>query len=241
MVRGKPVIGVGAGYILQKGKGKVGLPATYVDAVVKGGGVPLALPPTDDLDLVGEMLDRVDGALLTGGPDISAARYGQEQHEKANPLLPRREAFDLAVLAEADRRGMPTLAICLGIQVVNVGRGGTLIQDIPSQAPSEIKHAPAAGETWPEHLVEVAPDTLLSSIVGAGEFVVNSSHHQAVDRVGKGLVVSARASDGTIECVEDAGGRFFLGLQWHPERLTDRPRHLAIFEALVEAASRNDE
>lgn len=240
MGRKRPVIGIEAEFVHEtvnaKEKGRVRLWAEYSDAIVKAGGAPLILPATAPPELAGDMLDRVDGLLISGGPDISPARFGSEPHPSVKPLLPRREDFAFRVFEEAERRDMPILAICLGIQVVNVGRGGTLVQDIPSQLETTIKHRPDEGEDYPEHPAHVAPDTLLASIVGAGEITVNSSHHQAIERVGEGLVVTARAEDGIIECLEDPTKRFLLGIQWHPERLTDRPRHLALFEALVEAA-----
>jgi len=236
----KPLIGVCAGFGRQEGGPddvtQVRLPTNYVDAVAMAGGLPLVLAPCEPLDLAREMIAAVDGVLLTGGPDIDPRRYGREPDSSVVMLDPRRERFDLLVAEVAAQLRKPTLAICLGIQVVNVARRGELIQDLPSQRPDLGRHRGEPGGEDAVHNAFVAPGTLLASIVGAGRIEVNSSHHQAVERPGDGLAVSARAETGLIEAVEDPGLPFYLGVQWHPERLLDRPLHRRLFEALVNAA-----
>jgi putative glutamine amidotransferase len=205
--------------------------------VEKAGGVPLLLSPTLSPALAGRVVDRIDGLLVPGGADLSPRRYGQRPHPAHRPLPSRLEDFWFRALEEADRRRMAILGICLGSQVLNVARGGTLVQDIPTQWPDPVPHRPEEGTRRRTHPVIVAPGTFLASIVGEGRLETNSSHHQAIDRPGRGLVVSARAQDGVIEAVEDPGHPFYLAIQWHPEGMVRRAKHLALFRAFVEAAA----
>jgi len=233
MSRTRPRIGICGVYGRVNENAACILPEAYVDAVALAGGVPLLLAPPAEAGLAAEMVAAVDALLVPGGPDISPARYGQEPHPTTRPVLARREAFDFLCVEEAEKLAMPILGICLGCQVINVARGGTLLQDVPSQWQDPLVHPrpPAAARVL--HWVDVEQGTRLASVVGQGRFEVNSSHHQAVDKPGQGLRVAARALDGVVEAVEDVSGRFVLGIQWHPEGMTDRPGHLALFEALV--------
>ena len=232
----RPIIGICAGFTTQNGGGVISMGSAYTDAIERAGGTPLLLSPTRSAALARETVDHIDGLLVPGGADISPSRYGQRKHETHSPLHPRREEFWFQALAAADRRRIPIMGICLGCQVLNVGRGGTLIQDVPSQWAEPIRHTRGKGEKRRLHRVVVEPNTLLASIVGAGQIEVNSSHHQAIDRPGRGLVVSARAPDGVIEAAEDPNHPFYLAIQWHPEGIAARKKHLALFEALVDAA-----
>jgi putative glutamine amidotransferase len=208
---------------------------SYVDAVVRGGGWPMLLAPVDDPEWVASLLSQLDGLVLTGGRDYDPALYGRAPHPKTELLSASRVRFDLTLARAALSRGLPTLGICGGIQLLNVARGGTLIQDIPDQLQSAADHhGQKAG--YGAHTVRVEAGTRLAEIVGAGELEVNSSHHQAIDSLGAGLRVAARAPDGVIEAVEGTGDGFLLGVQWHPERLLDRPEQVRLFEALAEAA-----
>jgi putative glutamine amidotransferase len=228
-----PVIGICPGY--QSGKlRQLYLRAEYAEAIELAGGVPLVLATTELLGLIPDMLRRVDGVLLTGGPDLNPAAYGGDRHPATRIMEIRRQAFDEGILQEACRIYLPVLAICLGIQQVNVSRGGTLIQDLPSEGYGALHNS--GTEDYAVHTVRVAPDTLLERIVGTGELRVNSSHHQAVRALGRGLVAVAHAEGELIEAVEDPSLSFFLGVQWHPERLTNDPSHLALFQAFVSAA-----
>ena len=238
--RQRPIIGVCPGLRLRPEGLELYSPPAYADAIARAGGVPLLLPPLEDLRLVSAMLDRVQGVLLTGGADISPARYGQPAHSRTRPMPARREAFDLAVARAAARRRLPLLAICRGAQIVNVARGGTLIQDLPTE-PGAARHAAEPGSPDARHTVRVEPGTLLAGIVEEGTLKVNSSHHQAIERIGRGLRRSAVAPDGVVEAVEDPRLPFFLAVQWHPERLPDEPAHAALFRALVQAARRQPE
>ena len=205
------------------------LPANYAEQVAAAGGVPVLLPPRPG---VAAAVDRLDGLLLTGGGDIDPGRYGAQLHPRTGRVSAPRDAAELELLGAAMAAGLPALGVCRGMQLVNVARGGTLCQHLPNDA----GHTPVPG-TYGSHPVRVAPGTRLAGILGAnGDGVdVPTAHHQAVDRVGEGLVATAWAEDGVIEAVEPsaAGDPFLLAVQWHPEAGTD-PR---VIEALVAAAS----
>ena len=237
----RPVIGIcgGESPAKKRNDGKVVLNRTYVDAVEKGGGIPLVLPTTNSPEHALDMVRRTDGLLLPGGPDISPSRYGRRKHPSHKPLPQRHEELVFRVLAaaEEDPRGIPILGICLGAQVMNVHRGGTLVQDVPTQWPGAVEHRRLPDSKRTLHAVSVESDTLLSSIVGAGTLETNSSHHQAIEHPGRGLMVSARARDGVVEAVEDPACPFFLALQWHPETIILRKKHLALLQAFIRAAS----
>ena len=202
---------------------EMALGMTYMRTLDAAGAIPVVLPPVGDADAY---LDRLDGVCLSGGPDLDPAAYGaQERHEELGPTEPSLDAFELALLDGALERGMPILAICRGAQALNVACGGTLYQHVPGHRQTELASEPTQE-------IELAPRSRLSRILGARTVHANSFHHQAIDRVGRGLRVVARAADGTIEGVEGAG--FVVGVQWHAETLE---QHLPLFEALVAAAS----
>ena len=208
----------------------------YVEAVVRGGGLPVLLPPVAGDGLVAEALAGIDGLVLIGGRDYDPALYGQERHEATKLVAARRMAFELPLAATAAERGVATRVVCGGAQLINVALGGSLIQDIETEVPGARRHTRSPeGETL--HEVDVAAGTRLAAIVGAGRLETNSSHHQAVARPAEGLAIVARAAeDGIVEAVEREGRAFLLGVQWHPERLLDRDVHVALFRALVAAA-----
>jgi putative glutamine amidotransferase len=202
------------------------VPQNYIDAVITGGGLPLALPAVDDPDAV---LERVDGLILIGGPDVDPRRYGEAPHEMTRPASQRREAFEFAMLKGAERRDIPVLAICRGVQVLNVLRGGTLHQHLPDVVGSD-RHAAAPGHFGAVQ-VDVVASSLLAGILGDQSVAVECAHHQGIDRLGTGLIVSATATDGVIEGVEDPSMRFLIGVQSHPEAGADQ----RLFQALVRA------
>lgn len=216
------------------------LNAAYSDAVYAAGGLPfpIALPPQPEDELLREILARCDGVLFTGGPDLDPRHYGQPRHEKTKVMHARRDAFELSFFHAAERADKPLLAICLGCQVAGVGCGGRLVQHVDElPRPVQIQHyRPDHGDAF--HPVRVESGSRLADIVGRLEFEVNSRHHQVVDRehLPPRLRAVAFAPDGVVEAAEAAGRRFLVAVQWHPEDLTDRPEHLRLFEALVEAA-----
>ena len=208
----------------------------YVRSVEQAGAVPVVLPPVrpDDAGLV---LDRLDGVVLSGGVDVDPALYGREPHPRLGRVNRRRDDFELALVREAVRRDVPTLGICRGQQVLNVARGGTLLQDIPSEWTGAMDHD-ARGRRWRRaHDVEVLPGSRLRAILGRDSVPVNSFHHQAVADVGDGLVVSARCpGDGMIEGLEIPGAHFVVAVQWHPESFWNRTDSFQpLFDAHVEA------
>jgi gamma-glutamyl-gamma-aminobutyrate hydrolase PuuD len=172
--------------------------------------------------------------MLTGGADIDPARYGEPRHETVEKSSPERDEMESRLIKWADEQGVPLFAICRGMQMLNLARGGSLHQHIPDSFPgSTCDHRKNSDPKWEEaHDVRIEPGTALASIVGAGVIPVNSRHHQAVNRLGSGLVVTACAPDGVIEGVELAGERFVLGVQWHPE---DMAGHFASADALFAA------
>jgi putative glutamine amidotransferase len=203
------------------------VPLAYVDAIERAGGRAVVIPPAEeDID---ETLDALDAIVFSGGADVDPSRYGADAHPETDVPQTRRDAFELALLQAALERDMPTLAICRGFQLLNVVRGGDLVQHLPEKVGSD-EHKRVPGE-FAVHPVEIKEGSRLAEIVGAAP-QVTSHHHQALGRVGKGLVETAWSADGTLEAVEDPSLRFAVGVQWHPEVGEDA----ALFEALVEQA-----
>jgi putative glutamine amidotransferase len=198
---------------------RVALNAAYVRALAGVGLIPLIVPPLLDPARAVESLDVVRGLVLTGGEDVDPARYGARPHPKLGKLDAARDAVELALLAGARERGLPILAICRGIQLLNVGLGGTLYQDLPTERPGPVPHE----DNQARHALRVDPDSLLGRTLGRTTASVNSRHHQAVRDLAPGLRVSATAEDGVIEGVEpaDPAAPWLLGVQWHPEDLNE--------------------
>ena len=218
---------------------RVRLNEAYVEAAREAGLIPLVLPPLDPAEL-SPVLDAVDGLVLTGGEDVDPAEYGAARSEKTEGIHARRDKCEIAALKLARERRMPTLAICRGLQVANVALGGTLVQDIPTERPSDVVHDLAKERAARVHGVSVDKGSRLADVLGDTSITVNSSHHQAVDRVAPGLRVTARSPDGVIEGVEwTADDWWLLGVQWHPEELTrdDKPWDRRLFAAFARVVS----
>jgi gamma-glutamyl-gamma-aminobutyrate hydrolase PuuD len=203
------------------------IPYAYVQAVERAGARALLVPPSDDA--IDETLDALDGLLLSGGSDLDPDTYGAAAHPTTNGLRPERDRAELALLDGALARDMPVLAICRGFQVLNVARGGDLVQHLPDVV-GDTKHREVAG-TFAEHPVRIEGDSKLGSLLGHHAPVM-SSHHQGVGTVGRGLREVAWAEDGTVEALEDPERRFAVGVLWHPEAGED----MKLFEALVTEA-----
>jgi putative glutamine amidotransferase len=210
------------------------LGVAYLDAVAAAGGVPVILAPLPARRLEA-IIERLDGICLSGGPDLEPAYYGSEAHPELGPTEPEVDLFELGLVRAARRRGLPILAICRGMQVLNVARGGTLVQHLPDLGEG-IMHRQAGPASEPSHGVAVAAESRLARLAGAERIDVNSFHPQAIDRLAPGLEPVAWADDGVIEAVEAPGDAFTLGVQWHAECLTDRPEHARLFTSLVDAA-----
>jgi putative glutamine amidotransferase len=213
---------------------------TYLRALAAAGAVPMVIPPLPE-EAIGPLLDRLDGVCLSGGPDLDPDTYGARRHPELGPTEPDLDRFELAVARRADERGIPILAICRGTQALNVVRGGVLHQHLP-EVSEEIPHRQQNPGTETSHPVRVTRGSRLARALGyerelevADELDVNSFHHQAIDRLGEGLEVTARAPDGTIEAVEDPGREFVIGVQWHAETLVHRPYEATLFRSFVEA------
>jgi putative glutamine amidotransferase len=230
----RPVIGVTLGDGDEPGVHAVR--EDYVRSVEQSGAVPVVLPPVPPGD-VPALLDRLDGVLLSGGGDVDPALYEQEPHPRLGRVNRRRDDFELALVREGLRRDVSILAICRGHQLLNVATGGTLVQDIPSLVEGQVEHD-GKGPRWRRtHRVEVTGPSRLREILGQDTLSVNSIHHQAVDRVGDGLVVSARCpEDGIVEGLERPASRFVVAVQWHPESFWNRPDSFQqLFDAHAEA------
>lgn len=209
------LIGITCDYL----KPRFRLNRAYADCVLAAGGVPLLLPPAEEF--FGECLDRLDGVLLTGGGDIDTRAFNVPLHAKADLMDPRRQCGELALLKALDQRpDMPVLGICLGMQLMGLHAGGSLIQHLPDVVPGSECHQ---------------ADRLHGVKSEFGNGGVTSSHHQALAETGR-LQATGHAPDGVIEAVRDSARRFYAGVQWHPERTTDRTMGLGVIRALVAAA-----
>jgi putative glutamine amidotransferase len=214
---------------------RLALRLTYTQALQEAGAIAVVLPAHGFADDAEALLDRVDGLVFSGGPDLDPSVYGHDPHPQLGPDVDLvGDEYELALLAEATRRDLPVLGICHGMQALNVARGGTLHQHLPDVTGA--RHDQPEPPFGRVHAAHVAPGTLLHALTGSRRLEVNSFHHQAVDVLGTGLQVCATAPDGIVEAVCDPAARFCLGVQWHPEVLTDRPEQAALFDALVTAA-----
>jgi len=203
---------------------------SYTQALQEAGAIAVVLPAHGYVDDTGPLLDRVDGLLVSGGPDLDPALYGQARDPRLGPDVDRvSDEYEQALLAGAAERDLPVLGICRGLQALNVSRGGTLHQHIPDHLQGHEPFTPA-------HTVEVERGSLLHWLTDADGLAVNSFHHQAADRIGAGLEVCARAPDGTVEALWDPAAGFCLGVQWHAELLTHRAEQATLLRGLVHAA-----
>ncbi|HVB30844.1 MAG TPA: gamma-glutamyl-gamma-aminobutyrate hydrolase family protein [Gemmatimonadaceae bacterium] len=218
-----PVVAVTATTELIRGLPRVRLNQRYTDALQRAGLIPVVVPPLAP-DAAHALLRRVDGLVLTGGEDVDPALFGAAPHPRADPPHPERDRSEIALTVAAHAQRLPTLAICRGLQLVNVAFGGSLIQDIPAQRPHALPHARDEDRGARVHGVTIDDGTRLAGALGATRLTVNSLHHQALDRIGRGLRVAARADDGIIEAAEWAGDEWWMvGVQWHPEELDQTP------------------
>lgn len=233
----KPVIGITSDY--NDGKPSYHTGYGYVDAVVAAGGVPLILPYRAELTDIPQVLDLLDGIVFSGGADLDPAGWGETLHPKATPIRPERERYERALLAAVELRRMPTLGICLGSQLMNVHRGGSLHQFIPEHnlPPHTPKLEHRKLEVDSRHAVSVEPGSLLARTLEATTLEINSAHKQAYHRIGRGLRVIATAPDGIPEALIDDSYPLYLGVQWHPERIQTEGTQINLFKLLVSIAS----
>jgi putative glutamine amidotransferase len=215
----------------------LGLP--YLRAIELAGGLPVVLPPLG-ADAIGELLDRLDGVCLSGGPDLHPGGYQSEPHPELGPVWPWLDQFEIELARGADARELPVLGICRGAQALNVARGGTLHQHLPDVTDGSIEHRQRAPARRSTHDVVLQPGSAVARILGGESAAVNSFHHQAIAVLGAQLVAVAHARDGVVEAIEatDRRAGYFTGVQWHAEGLVDRGSHLGLFADLIAAASR---
>ncbi len=222
---------------------RVRINEAYGRAIAQAGGVPLILSPGESAAHADLLVDAVDALLLSGGEDIDPSLYGEAAHPSVVAPNPVRDSAELALIAAARSARLPVLAICRGLQLINVAHGGTLVQDIETQLPGAIPHKLRDQRRERVHEVKVEDDSLLAAALGTRRLAVNSVHHQAPRTIGAGWRVVARANDGLVEGLEWSGdGWWAVGVQWHPEELTDsqEPWERALFAAFIRAASQHD-
>jgi putative glutamine amidotransferase len=217
---------------------KIGQNQSYVRAVSRAGAAPLLIPHLMDQPRLRALYERLDGLLLSGGEDVDPAHYGEPVHEKCRTIDPQRDEVELTLARWAMAEGKPLLAICRGIQVLNVALGGSLYQDVQAQISGAERHDwyPGYPRDHRPHTVAIAPRTRLANLLESTTLPVNSFHHQSLKDVAPGLTVTALAPDGVVEAVEAEDHRFAIAVQWHPEELADDdPLAQRLFDALVEA------
>ncbi|NLW17096.1 MAG: gamma-glutamyl-gamma-aminobutyrate hydrolase family protein [Firmicutes bacterium] len=210
---------------------------TYIQAVLKAGGVPVLLPAVDSEDITKEHAQLIDGLLVSGGPDMDPQYFGEQpvpELGNVNPLMDIYESRLVQLILDLDK---PLLGICRGEQVLNVVAGGTLHQDLRRALPQVLKHGQDQPRWYPSHTVRIAPGTKLAAIFETEELAVNSFHHQAVAKVAPGFIASAHAQDGVIEAIESQSHRFVIGVLWHPEGMWNQVKNYdSLFAAFVQAA-----
>ena len=232
-----PLVAVTATTEIIRDLPRVRVNQSYTDALTSVRLVPVVIPPIDDPELASHVLDGVSGLVLTGGEDVDPRLYDKERHPSVVHVHDARDTCEIALAREAERRRLPTLAICRGIQVVNVALGGSLVQDVPSERRGHVDHDPDTDRASRVHDVIVEHESRLARALGTEHLVTNSFHHQALDRVSPRLRVSARAEDGIIEGVESRDDAWWMvGVQWHPEELTGTPEEWdrRLFRAFAE-------
>jgi putative glutamine amidotransferase len=227
----KPLIGITGNH--DDDNGAVLLKDYYVKAIRNAGGIPLVLPPSYEEDLIKDYIAILSGVLLSGGGDLDPAWWGENPMKGLGRISPLRDYFEIQLTQLALHKGLPVLGICRGCQVMNVARGGSLIQDLPGG----LEHNQNAPRDVPFHGIVIAAGSNLASILKRERIRVNSFHHQAVKQPGQGLIITACSLDGIIEAVEDPRQAFFIGVQWHPECLQDEAS-FQLFNAFVASAQK---
>jgi putative glutamine amidotransferase len=235
--RARPLVGITLRHELETER--FYLARFYSEAVEAAGGAPMHISLIPEASYLEDVVDRLDALLLPGSAsDVDPALYGREPHTRLGPVHPLKDATDMLVLKFAEARRLPLLAICFGMQVWNVFRGGTLIQDIESQVQGALKHEQGAPRERHSHGVKIKPESLCARLAGGESLRVNSHHHQALETIGQNLHATAWSADGLVEAVEDTlEGRWAVGVQWHPEigwREDEFSRLL--FESFINAA-----
>lgn len=230
----RPLIGISSSW----GDKDTRVPKTYVESVIKAGGSPVILPITDNEEVIEQQVDAIDALILTGGADLDPMLYGQDPRPELGQVTPQRDAYDMVLIRIAVQKGKPILGICRGLQGLNIAFGGTLFQDIPTTYNKDyIKHDQERDPQFGIHMINISKGSQLHDILGVDSLVVNSRHHQAIDRLAQVFTITARTSDGIIEAIENKEKKI-LALQFHPEDMTaaGNKQMLRIFEYLIKQA-----
>ena len=239
----RPIIGISSSVIVDEAGSFAGYKRAYVnkdyvDAVIRAGGVPLIIPFSTDKEVIISQAQLIDGLILSGGHDINPYNYGQEPSQKIGEIFPERDIYEMILLEESKKRDIPILGICRGFQLINVAAGGTLYQDLSLIPGNILKHNQVSNPTLKTHKIEIKENSFISSIFGK-ETMVNSFHHQAIDKVADDFIVVARASDGVVEAIEHKTYKFLVAVQWHPEMLAvNCEKARVLFSKFVEEAKK---
>ncbi|WP_026690138.1 gamma-glutamyl-gamma-aminobutyrate hydrolase family protein [Alteribacter aurantiacus] len=228
----KPIIGITSSYMDERT-----LQTSYdnIHSVLNGGGTPVVFPNVTELSHVKAYLDSVDGIVVTGGGDIDPTLFGEEPHPHLGIIHPDRDVFEVALLKEAMKQDKPILAICRGCQILNIAAGGDMYQDIYTQMDHDLlQHTQKAPRAYGSHFINVVEGSILHRTTTLTTYKVNSFHHQAVRNMAPGFQVTARSTDGVIEAFESSEHTFIVGVQWHPECMSDNPS-VTLFKAFITA------
>ena len=241
----KPIIGITSGVIVDEGGmfpgyRRVYANEDYISSVVQNGGVPLIIPLNTSLAVIEQQVAMIDGLILTGGNDITPLKYNQEPEQKLGDLFPERDRFESEVLKLAKAKTVPILGICRGAQLINVCHGGNLYQDLSYRSEKTLKHWQSHSAAQVTHSIELVEGSKLKSIIGSEDILVNSFHHQVMNKVAEEFKVSAIEKDGVVEAIESKTYPFLMGVQWHPEMLHKSVSSMnLIFKALIRQAEGN--
>lgn len=209
----------------------------YIQSVIRAGAIPFIIPFNESENVIKEQIESCDGLILSGGHDVFPHNYGQEPHQKIGEVWPERDVFDLRLIKYATEKQIPILGICRGFQMINVNCGGSLVQDLSLKAGVTIKHAQNQRPDLGTHHVTIHKDSILYGIFNQTEIMVNSFHHQIVDKLGTNLIATAISPDGVVEAFQAINGPWMMGVQWHPEMMSQTNDGMqAIFNELVEQA-----
>lgn len=220
----KPIIGISSSINIENGGPWPGYRRCYanedyINAVIKNGGIPYIIPCNTNEDVIKDQVSLIDGLLLTGGHDVSPRNYKQEPHPKLGEILPERDVFDLTLLKHAEERQIPVFGVCRGLQIMNVYYGGTLYQDVSQNNEFTIKHDQEHTPTMVSHTVTIRKDSKLYDVLALESLMVNSFHHQMIEHLAEGFLVTAESNDRVIEAIERENYPYMLAVQWHPEML----------------------